>query len=170
MGATLKIQLFAAVAAASALSMAGTANATINAPVPTTNFITVGNLDWAWAGPCAPFAGNTCNDFFAGDVDTMTAFQAADGWHIPTAAEWATRPAWTDFAGACASPWFGSGWGHCDFGDTLYDYGYGGGDQGAYSETWFVRGAVPEPAAWLLMIAGFGMIGATLRRRAAVVA
>jgi len=28
-------------------------------------------------------------------------------------------------------------------------------------------GAVPEPTAWILMISGFGMIGATMRRRAA---
>ncbi|WP_166430591.1 PEPxxWA-CTERM sorting domain-containing protein [Polymorphobacter arshaanensis] len=30
--------------------------------------------------------------------------------------------------------------------------------------------AVPEPASWALMIVGFGMVGATLRRRAAVAA
>jgi len=31
-------------------------------------------------------------------------------------------------------------------------------------------GAVPEPAAWALMIAGFGLAGATLRRRRALAA
>ena len=31
-------------------------------------------------------------------------------------------------------------------------------------------GGVPEPAAWALMLAGFGMIGATLRRRRVAVA
>lgn len=31
-------------------------------------------------------------------------------------------------------------------------------------------GGVPEPDAWLLMVAGFGMIGATLRRKSAVFA
>lgn len=31
-------------------------------------------------------------------------------------------------------------------------------------------GAVPEPASWSLMIAGFGLIGAALRRRSAVAA
>ena len=31
-------------------------------------------------------------------------------------------------------------------------------------------GNVPEPASWALMIVGFGMVGATLRRRAAVAA
>lgn len=31
-------------------------------------------------------------------------------------------------------------------------------------------GAVPEPASWAMMIAGFGLVGATMRRRRAVVA
>ncbi|UAJ12949.1 PEPxxWA-CTERM sorting domain-containing protein (plasmid) [Polymorphobacter megasporae] len=31
-------------------------------------------------------------------------------------------------------------------------------------------GTVPEPAAWTLMIAGFGLVGAALRRRAPIVA
>ncbi len=33
-----------------------------------------------------------------------------------------------------------------------------------------VVGGVPEPASWAMMIAGFGLIGATMRRRAAVAA
>jgi hypothetical protein len=31
-------------------------------------------------------------------------------------------------------------------------------------------GAIPEPASWILMIAGFGLVGASARRRRAVVA
>lgn len=34
----------------------------------------------------------------------------------------------------------------------------------------FVFGAVPEPATWAMMLAGFGLIGATLRRRRGLVA
>jgi len=34
----------------------------------------------------------------------------------------------------------------------------------------FNGGAVPEPASWALMIAGFGMVGATMRRRKALAA
>lgn len=33
-----------------------------------------------------------------------------------------------------------------------------------------VSGAVPEPASWALMIAGFGMVGAAVRRRTAATA
>ena len=36
-------------------------------------------------------------------------------------------------------------------------------DQGP-SYTWRVEGSVPEPATWALMIAGFGLAGAALRR------
>ncbi|WP_310475831.1 PEPxxWA-CTERM sorting domain-containing protein [Sandarakinorhabdus sp.] len=34
----------------------------------------------------------------------------------------------------------------------------------------FVGGAVPEPASWAMLIAGFGLVGAAARRRRAVVA
>ena len=34
----------------------------------------------------------------------------------------------------------------------------------------FTFGAVPEPATWMMMIAGFGLVGATLRRRRDLVA
>lgn len=45
---------------------------------------------------------------------------------------------------------------------TFSPGGIGGGGGGA--------GAVPEPASWALMIAGFGLIGSALRRRTAVLA
>jgi PEP-CTERM motif len=37
-----------------------------------------------------------------------------------------------------------------------------------YSTGKFVKTAVPEPATWGMMIAGFGLVGASLRRRKAV--
>ncbi len=40
----------------------------------------------------------------------------------------------------------------------------------AYFRNLVVTGSVPEPATWGLMIAGFGMIGVTARRRRTVVA
>jgi hypothetical protein len=35
---------------------------------------------------------------------------------------------------------------------------------------WLVRSAVPEPATWAMMITGFGLVGASLRRRRVAVA
>ena len=176
-GNRMKLQLLAAAAVASMGMVAATpASAVINAPVPVANYIVSGGLDWAWAGPCAPFSGafnGSCN---IGGADTMTAYQAGQGWRIPTMAEFAARPAVIDFSagGICASAWFGSGHNHCDFGDLpIFDYGYGGGRTDLFAETWFVRGAggaVPEPATWALMITGFGLVGATLRRRRTVAA
>lgn|GEM_PF-2343678 len=47
--------------------------------------------------------------------------------------------------------------------DTYTTYGVG------LSEVSFVAAPVPEPATWAMMIAGFGIIGAAMRRRAAAV-
>ena len=41
---------------------------------------------------------------------------------------------------------------------------------GVLTRTVFAAGGVPEPASWALMIGGFGLAGAALRRRRAVVA
>lgn len=40
----------------------------------------------------------------------------------------------------------------------------------AIGEVAFRAGAVPEPASWAMMIAGFGLVGATMRRRVAAIA
>lgn len=156
--------------ALAALSISSAASAAINLPVPSDLYIEVGGLDWAWAGPCAPFASASCN---ASGTDTLTEYQAGQGWRIPTFAEFAARPDDEAFDGRCASPYFGSGWTQCDFGDAVYNYGYvvendfeSSGSN--FAETWFVRdgsGAVPEPATWALMILGFGSVGAMMRRR-----
>lgn len=44
-----------------------------------------------------------------------------------------------------------------------------GPSHGGTVEATFTLNAVPEPATWLTMIAGFGMIGAAMRRRRTVV-
>ncbi|PZN92326.1 MAG: hypothetical protein DCF31_16645 [Alphaproteobacteria bacterium] len=41
------------------------------------------------------------------------------------------------------------------------------GGVGAGGLTGFTAGAVPEPASWAMLIAGFGLVGASMRRRAA---
>ena len=43
-----------------------------------------------------------------------------------------------------------------------------GGAQYQYASINYVFAAVPEPATWALLIAGFGMVGATVRRRRTV--
>lgn len=54
------------------------------------------------------------------------------------------------------------------------------GDESAYVRDWavgpqfvnyaFLNGAVPEPASWAMLIAGFGLVGAAARRRRVTVA
>jgi hypothetical protein len=44
--------------------------------------------------------------------------------------------------------------------------GFGNSDFGTYTLTIANTGAVPEPATWAMMIAGFGLVGFGLRRRA----
>lgn len=39
----------------------------------------------------------------------------------------------------------------------------GGGSQGVYLDGISINSAVPEPAAWMLMILGFGLVGAAMR-------
>ena len=82
-------------------------------------------------------------------------------------------------AAACATPWFSDIYTHCDLGDGENGNVWnmpGAQNQGeCCHETWVVRdsnggGAVPEPATWSLMISGFGLAGAMLRRRKVVVA
>ena len=159
--------LFAA--AAAAIAAATPAAATVyTGEVPVTNYITFGGLDWAWASPCSP------DGCWVGSGIDMSE-QAGYGWVIATTAQLASGPAQSDFldsAGSviCASGWFSSfTW--CDYGNPVWNAGSPGGV--SYSETWVVRGAatpgVPEPAIWGMLITGFGLVGAAVRRRATVV-
>ncbi len=50
--------------------------------------------------------------------------------------------------------------------DCVAVFGYTGGSPVAFLSL----DAVPEPATWALMIVGFGLVGTTLRRRAAIAA
>jgi hypothetical protein len=55
--------------------------------------------------------------------------------------------------------------------DTYFDGGIGGlnGDPGTVKGDFkLLSNAVPEPATWAMMITGFGLVGATLRRRRSV--
>ncbi|WP_333570909.1 PEPxxWA-CTERM sorting domain-containing protein [Sphingomonas sp.] len=145
--------------------------AQINAPVPTANYITFGGNDWAWASPCPPsggYKGETCGDGSAINLS----YQGTLGWRLPTATELAAGPSVTNFGTwnsfACASAWFTASYSHCDYGDAQSGavFGTAGGNVW-YAETWVIRGdsAVPEPAAWAMLIGGFAISGGALRRR-----
>src|SRR5262245_11589645 len=59
-------------------------------PIPGTEVLNRGNLEWVYAGP-----GST-NEFGAGQIQAPS-FRAGEGWRYATAAEWAVKPLWTDF-------------------------------------------------------------------------
>lgn len=149
--------------------------AQIDAPVPAANYITFAGVDWAWASPCPPSGagsdGTTCGNGSPLDLS----YQSTLGWRLPTAAELAAGPSVTDFgtpgAFACASAWFSS-YTHCDYSDAAGGAVFGApGGNIWYAETWVVRGgAVPEPAAWGMLIGGIALVGAAIRRRSVKVA
>ena len=169
-------------AAAMAIAAASPAAAVINAPVATNAYITFGGLDWAWASPCAPGPGY--GDGGTGGAIDLT-YQATQGWRVADVADFANAPTAADFqfvgandnGVACAATWFSTVYQYCDFNDgasgaIFNNPGNPYPGNGAV-ETWVVRGmsaAVPEPASWAMLIAGFGLVGAAMRRRAAVAA
>jgi len=170
----MKTWTYLIAAAGLALITAAPSLAAINAPVPIANYITVDGVDWAWASPCA-LTG--CN----GTPAMNLSYQTTQGWRVPTLEEFLARPAASAFGTAssfkCAAAWFSSNYTHCDYDDGvsgfLFEFGYGVTSTGAnaVADTWLVRsvsGAVPEPATWALMIGGFALAGAAMRRRAKV--
>lgn len=187
--------LFAA--AAVAIAATSPAAAIINAPVPTNAYVSFGGLDWAWASPCDASGPGSCGpidlsfqstqgwrvataaDFASGMNYTKFQFAganvAANGSDSVSGASFGTRnPVDT----TCATPWFSDRYSHCDYDDGVDGNVWnmpGTANQGeCCHETWVVRGAaggaVPEPASWAMLIAGFGLVGAIQRRRAAALA
>lgn len=175
--------------AATALGLAASPSlAIVNAPLPANAYISFGGLDWAWASPCSPTG---CSD--GNDVLDLS-YQGTLGWRLPTAAELAAGPSPADFIfaganvpgggasvdgtiftgapgdGACAAAYFTLPfYNQCNYNDALIGAIYGNpawaGEPNV--ETWVVRGEVPEPASWAMMLIGFGVIGGVMRRRGA---
>ncbi len=180
--------LFSASAFALFATFSSAQAAIINAPVPTNAYITLGNLNWAWAAPLA---------FYSVDLS----YQSQFGWRFPTVAELLNAPSALDFLfnganvplggsdpvsganfqftsatltgpAALAAPYF-NGLAHGDWGNAPGSLGDNvlpwAGQPGAqdYSESLVVRSAadVPEPATWLMMLIGFAGLGYTASRR-----
>lgn len=174
-------------AVTAAIMMTGSAHAAfIDAPLPANAFIHFKGFDWAWAAPCSPIAGSSC-DSTAG---SFLSYQGTQGWRLPTAAEWMNAPTATDFqfvganvpAGgtdavsgatfygangsdsACATPYFSATYHHRDYGDVVYGNPNNLWGGSGSNDTWFVRStAVPEPGVFVLL--GLGVIALGARRR-----
>lgn len=143
----------------SVLLAAGLAGPSFANPVLTdltaADYITVGTLDWAWAGPIT-------SQFYEQNILSQAGLH--QGWREATDFEWASRPNYTAFGNKCASQYWNTFYTHCDFGDTLSQHWDSGSNDSA--DLWYVRseadpGQVPEPgslalaaAALLTLLAG----------------
>ena len=108
-----------------------------------TSSITTSSTFWSNSGSISNPASQACPSCFA----TLSAWQTAN-------------PSWSVYG---LSTGMGSGWNGLFSGgvdNIAYDFGTAG--SGSFN---FEVAAVPEPATWAMMIGGFGLIGATARRR-----
>lgn len=186
--------LFIAASVAAISAAASPAAAALNVPLPANTYITFGGNDWVWASPCSPAGCNvvgenpldlsyqgglgwrlpTLAELLAGPAPSNFSFVGANVPLGGTSVEGTTVNG-APGAVACAAAYFSNGRHNiCNYGDAVAGGIYG--LQNAYAgfpnvETWLIRtngvggGGVPEPATWALMIAGFGLVGTSLRRR-----
>ena len=116
--------------------------------------------------------GGAFSDYAISTVDSSVAnidFKAKLDGYGDT--QYLGSPAGQDFVGIVGAN-YAAGFGN--YSAYVYDHACGvyycaaGGGESAINYAF--RAAVPEPATWGLMIVGFGLVGATMRRRAASIA
>lgn len=187
----MRLSRLLAAAAMVAGIAAAPATAIINAPVPTNATIFHAGLRWAWASPVAsvdlsyqstlgwrlPTAAELANAPSAMQFKFVGANVPLGGSDPFSGANFQYTAPTLDSDAALATPYFSNSFFHgdwcnapgsaCGFGEEPW-----AGQPGAqgFSESLVVQGVVPEPESWALLIAGFGMVGAAMRRRARVAA
>jgi len=166
--------------------------APLNVPVPKNAYLTVGGLDWAWASPCNGFGVASCGPIDLTYQSTQgwrlptpaefASHPSAQAFAFPGANVPANGvdPVSGAFNGtakfdglnadmACAAPYFGSPYVWCDWLDGAAGHWFNPATTTiGYYDTLVVRetaASVPEPTAWAMLIAGFGVIGSVGRRR-----
>jgi hypothetical protein len=148
----------------SALLAVGLISPSFAAPIlsdlTTADYITVGGLDWAWAGPVA-------TDDWGGDNYLFEASLHA-GWREATDLEWFDHPDAVAFGTKCASAYWNSSFTHCDWTDNMVQHRVIGGEE--YSEIWYVRSTpvasdVPEPGSLALSGAAMLMLAASRKKK-----
>ena len=184
----MKKILLAASALAAFAAPAAVQAAFVNAPVPVNATVIFHGLQWAWASPLDQTSVDlSYQSQFGWRLPTASELALAPtalqfiyaGANTPfggsdpvSGATWAYTDGQTGF-GANAVPYFNSVYHHADFCNAPGSGCSFNNEQpwnvgSFYAESLVVRtapGGVPEPAAWAMMLAGFGLVGSAMRRR-----